>query len=162
MIFQWYSVKNQWILVQILFKIPWFSLIFVWKNMNLHVLIDKNHQNRSKTIKNWKIHPGAFSKFFSIFLVKCDFSHFSPLFPSAPWRHFRDFTRFCKNLDFPISGFWRFHGKSIFFEKLLRNDPKFVFLWKIIILGMSKFFLPLNNFFIIFREIFRFSDRLFA
>ena len=28
-----------------------------------------------------------------------------------------------------------FHVNSIFFEKLLHNDPKLVFLWKIIILG---------------------------
>ena len=75
MIFQWYSVKNQWFLVLILFKK---SLIFAWKIMILHVLVDKNHQNRSKTIKKRKIHPGAFSKFFSFFFCKiCFFAYFS-------------------------------------------------------------------------------------
>ena len=61
--------------------------------MNSHVLIDKNHQNRSKTIKNRKNHPGAFPEFFSIFLEKLHFSRIFQLFGTAPWRHFRDFAR---------------------------------------------------------------------
>ena len=43
-----------------------------------------------------------------------------------------------------------FGVKSIFFENFLRNDPKFVFLWKIIILGLSKDVIAGN----IFRQIF--------
>ena len=61
--------------------------------MNLHVLIDKNHPNRSKTIKNRKNHPGEFPEFFSIFLAKFHFSRIFQLFGTAPWRHFRDFAR---------------------------------------------------------------------
>ena len=71
----------------------WFSLIFAWKIMNLHVLFDKNHQNQSTTIKTRKIHSGAFSEFFPIFLVKLHFSRIFQLFGIAPWRYFRDFAR---------------------------------------------------------------------
>ena len=128
--FQWYSVKNQWILVQILFKIPWFSLIFVWKNMNLHVLIDKNHQKQSKTIKNCKILPGAFSKFFPIFLVKCDFLHFSPLFPSAPWMQIQENPRISAKLGFPNIWILTISRKLNFFWKLFAQWSQIYFFMK--------------------------------
>ena len=55
-----------------------------WKIMKLHVLIDKNHQKQSKTIKKRKIHPGAFAEFVSFVFVKVHFSHFFQPLGIAP------------------------------------------------------------------------------
>ena len=61
--------------------------------MNSHVLVAKNHQNRSKTIKNRKIHPGAFPELFSLFFAKF---HFSRKFQTFWYRSLKAFSRFCQ------------------------------------------------------------------
>ena len=63
------------------------------KIMKCCVLIGLERPNRSKTIKNRKIHTGELSEFFSFFFVKFHFPHFFQLFSSARWRDFRDFAR---------------------------------------------------------------------
>ena len=61
------------------------------KIMNSHVLIDKNGQNRPKTIKNRKNTSWNIFRVFSIFLVKLHFSHISQHF----WhRSLSAFSRF--------------------------------------------------------------------
>ncbi len=72
---------------------PWIFDRDHWKNMKLHVLIDFNHQNRLKTIKNREIHPGAFPEFFSKNFGKCDISHIFQLFVALLEAIFRDFAR---------------------------------------------------------------------
>ena len=68
------------VLNKIWLRILGFLTESIEKSMNSHVLVDKNHQNRSKTIKNRKIHPGAFSEFFFVFFFKMSFFAHFPTF----------------------------------------------------------------------------------
>ena len=74
-------------------KIPMRIISKCRKIMKCCVLIDLDRPNRSKTIKNRKIHPGELSEFFPFFFAKFYFSHFFQVFSSSPWRDFRYFAR---------------------------------------------------------------------
>ena len=63
------------------------------ENHKIAYFDDLDRPNRSKTIKNRKIHPGELSEFFPFFFAKFYFSHFFQVFSSAPWRNFRHFAR---------------------------------------------------------------------
>ena len=113
-------------------RIHWFLTEYHWKITKLHVLIDLDRPNRSKTIKNRKIHPGELSEFFSFFFVKNHFSHFFQLFSSAPWRDFRDFARSVMQ-----STIVEIHGsRTVPFNKKFRNSQNglffrvFMFAWR--------------------------------
>ena len=109
---------------------PWIFDRDHWKNMKLHVLIDFNHQNRSKTIKNREIHPGAFPEFFSKNFGKYDFSHIFQLFGSAPWRYFRDFARSAMQSTLPLCIGHVHEHQTMDFGRILRNFPNLEFYLK--------------------------------
>ena len=96
-------------------KIPMRIISKCRKIMKCYVLIGLERPNRSKTIKNRKIHPGELSEFFSFFFAKFYFSHFFQVFSSAPWRDFRHFARSPMQSTLLLAGapksYWREHQR---------------------------------------------------